>query len=302
MSEICLKVKNIQNLDTQSSSYHIFDYRGGSIGSGNDNVWVINDKNKTISNIQAIINFEEGIFGIRSYDKGSQVFLNDSHSSLPHSYETQIKEGDCIRIGSIEIEIMTPQAFSQEKNKTQSISDLGELKPYDKLDHLEIQPKGVEENFQVIDEQNIDLLKEEKDVLGLDQTISIQASKPSIENDCFISYANLKKMISQKAQELQNQLNSNSSLKLDTQKLKMLDLQLRLEHFSLLDNKEILNLLVLSLLAEALQNPTLQNIYPDFFEKSISEILQECINGNGELLQNTLLNILQMRCKDEGNR
>lgn len=298
MQEICLKVKNIQSLDSQSTHHHIFDHRGGSIGSGSDNAWIINDKHNTIKNIQALINFEEGIFGLKPYDKESEIFLNDSFSPLYYAYETQVNIGDCFRIGNLEIEIMTPQAFVQESTKTQTLSDLGDLEPYDKLDHIDIQPKGVEENFNPVQEENIDLLEEHDDILGLTQIQVAPSTPPSIEKDYFVSYKNIQKMICQRVKTLQEQHSLTQPLSFDQNKLKMLELQSRIEHFSLIDDKEILNLTILSLLCESLQHPTLESLHPDFFEKSISEIIEECINGNGTLIKNALLNILALKTKD----
>lgn len=301
MSKICLRVKNIQSLDTHSAHHHIFGIDGGSIGSGADNAWVINDKDQQIQNIQALINFEEGIFGLKPYDKECKVFLNDSFSALPYSYETQINIGDYFKIGGLEIEIIAPETLSQEQNKVQTLSELGELAPYDKLDHIDIQPKGFEENFNPLEEEKLDILEENDDILGLNQPEDIPSSlsSPIPTNDYFVSYKNIQKLISQKTQTLQEQLCSTQTLTLNQPKLKMMDLQSRIEHFLLLENKELLNLLILSLLCESLQNPMFASIYPDFFEKSISEIIEECINGNGELLQKTLLTILNLRSKDK---
>lgn len=293
MQEICLKVKNIQSLDPHSTHYHFFDFRGGSIGSGSDNAWILSDKSHQIQNIQAVINFEEGIFGLKPYDKECKVFLNDSFSSLPYSYETQISIGDHFRIGEIEIEVMSPESFAQEQNKETSIDDLGELAPYENLDH--IQSKNTED-IHLSTENSLDL--EDDDILQLNSINDIHPSPAPKESDYFVSYQNVQAMIFQRAQKLQDQLPIKQSPTLHKEMLRMLDLESRIQHFSLLENKEILNLLVLSLLCESLQNPLFEKLYPNFFEKTLSEIIEECINGEGEMIQRALLAVLTLRSKN----
>lgn len=297
MQEIYLKVVNVQELDVNSSNFHIFDERGGSIGSGSDNAWIINDKNNQIKNIQAQINFEEGIFGLKPYDKECKVFLNDSFSTLPYSYETQISFGDIFKIGEIQIKIMSKEEFLQEQDKSQSVDELGELGEYNAED-IEIESKGVEHNFNPTNNQELDLLQEDDDVLGLAQSQDTPSIIPNIEKDYFVSHKNIQEMISKRVKSLQEQYTTTQSLNFNQNKLKMLELESRLEHFSLIEDREILNLLVLSLLCKSLQNPILENLHPDFFEKSISEIIEDCINGNGNLLKNALLNILSQQTED----
>lgn len=297
MQEIYLKVVNVQELDTNSSHFHIFNERGGSIGSGSDNAWIINDKNNQIKNIQAQINFEEGIFGLKPYDKECSIFLNDSFSALSHSYETQIDFGDTFRIGEIQIKIMSKEEFLQEQDKSQSLTELGELEEF-KDENIKVEPKGIEHDFDPLANQDLDLLQEDDDVLGLAQSQDTPSIIPNIEKDYFVSHKNIQKMISKRVKSLQEQYTTAQSLNFNQNKLKMLELESRLEHFSLIEDREILNLLVLSLLCESLQNPILENLHPDFFEKSISEIIEDCINGNGNLLKNALLSILSLRSDD----
>lgn len=298
MQEIYLKVVNIQELDTNSSHFHTFDERGGSIGSGSDNAWIINDKNNQIKNIQAQINFEEGIFGLKPYDKECQVFLNDSFSTLPHSYETQIGFGDTFKIGAIQIKIMSKEDFLQEQDKSQSLTELGELGDF-RAEEIKVEPKGVENNFNPLPTQELDLLQENDDILGLNQPQNTQSILPNIEKDYFVSHKNIQNMISKRIRTLQEQHPTTQKLTFNQNKLKMLELESRLEHFSLIEDREILNLIILSLLCESLQNPILENLHPDFFEKSISEIIEDCINGNGNLLKNALLSILSLRSENK---
>lgn len=299
MQVIYLKVLNVQELDVNSSNFHIFDERGGSIGSGSDNAWIINDKNHQIKNIQAQINFEEGIFGLKPYDKECKVFLNDSFSTLPYSYETQISFGDLFKIGEIQIKIMSKEEFIQEQDKSQSVDELGELGEYNAED-IEIESKGVEHNFNPTNNQELDLLQEDDDVLGLSKSQDAILTAPNIQQDYFVSYKNIQEMISKRVKSLQEQHSLAHPLNFTQNKLKMLELQSRIEHFSLIEDKEILNLLILSLLCESLKNSTLESLHPDFFEKSISEIIEDCINGNGNLLKNALLNILSQQTEDRG--
>lgn len=296
MQEIYLKVVNVQELDTNSSKFHIFDERGGSIGSGSDNAWIINDKSNQIKNIQAQINFEEGIFGLKPYDKECKVFLNDSFSTLPCSYETQISFGDIFKIGEIQIKIMSQEEFFQEQDKSQSIDELGEIGEFNAED-IKVESKGVEHDFNPMDNQELDLLQENDDVLGLAKTQDTVLVDPNIQKDYFVSYKNIQEMILKRVKLLQEQHSLDHPLNFNQNKLKMLELQSRLEHFSLIEDKEILNLLILSLLCESLKNSTLESLHPDFFEKSISEIIEDCINGNGNLLKNALLNILSLRAE-----
>lgn len=294
MKEIYLKVMNVQSIEAKCSPFHVFNEHGGSIGSGSDNVWVINDKKSQIQNIQAQINFEEGVFGVKPYDKECKIFLNDSFSALPYSYETQIIIGDFLRIGELKIKIMSKEEFNQEQNKTHTLSELGELVPYNELDDDNFSG-GVVENFNPIEEEKIDLLQEDDDILGLSKLEDLQSSFPSINRDYFVSYKNIQEMIYKKTKELQEQLTTTRSLNFSQDKLKMLELESRIKHFSFIEDREILNLIILSLLCESLKNPILENLHPDFFEKSISEIIEECINGNDNLLKNALLSILSLR-------
>lgn len=297
MQEIYLKVKNVQSLDTNSVHWYIFNQKGGSIGSGSDNAWIINDKSNQIQNIQALINYEEGIFGLKPYSKECKIFLNDSFSPLPSSYETEIKLGDYFKIGELEIEITTKDALQEEQNKTQSLSELGELPTHNQLDQLEVQSKGAESGFHLEEKEVLSLNKEQDDILGLSEFEQSNPSTLTQEGDYYVSSKNIEKFISTKAQELQDALHSKQKIKLDREKLRMIDLQSRLQHFSLLENKETINLLILSTLCKSLHNPIFESICPDYFEKSVSEILEECINGNAELLQKSLLAYLILEHK-----
>ncbi|RDU71994.1 hypothetical protein CQA57_07285 [Helicobacter anseris] len=299
MKEVYLKVMNIQGIEAKCSPFHIFNEHGGSIGSGSDNFWVINDKKSQIQNIHAQINFEEGVFGIKPYEKECKIFLNDSFSALPYSYETQIIVGDFLKIGELKIKIMSKEEFTQEQNKTHSLAELGELVPYDELDNNDNFTKGVVEDFNPLEEEKFDLLQEDDDILGLNKLEDVTPSFPITNKDYFVSYKNIQEMIYKKTKELQEQFKTAQNLNFNQNKLKMLDLESRIKHFSLIEDREILNLIILSLLCESLQNPILEGLHPDFFEKSISEIIEDCINGNSDLLKNALLSILSLRSEDK---
>ncbi len=87
--------------DGGSASFHL---RGGTIGRGRDNDWILPDAERVISTHHAVIHYESGQYFFEdSSSNGS--FLNDPGTLMPRGQLVPLHHGDLLYIGDYEIQV-----------------------------------------------------------------------------------------------------------------------------------------------------------------------------------------------------
>lgn len=98
---LILKVTNSANVESGCQAYFIFDQNGGSVGSGKNNHWVIQDNNGNIQSDQARIEFRDNHYCLQVVGKNN-IFINGGSISS-HSGFIRLNKADVIDIGNIKI-------------------------------------------------------------------------------------------------------------------------------------------------------------------------------------------------------
>jgi type VI secretion system protein len=98
-----------------SQNNHIFDERGGSIGRGPDNTWVLPDPERILSSCHCEFVFESGRYHLIDLSTNG-TFINSSPEPLGKGTRAQLEHGDVLEIGdysfSVEIGGVPADSFS----------------------------------------------------------------------------------------------------------------------------------------------------------------------------------------------
>ena len=152
MEQIAITAKHLNESHTPLQ-YCIFDENGGTIGSDSTNNFCLQDTE--IQERHVSIQYEEGCFTIASIGD-SNIFYNESFSALRAGYETTINLGDTFRIGNYKFTIIDPKDIQEDFVDNKKI--LNEVARYNKLDTLEIKPRGQVSGLH-LDEEKIEGIK-----------------------------------------------------------------------------------------------------------------------------------------------
>ncbi|WP_104718869.1 FHA domain-containing protein [Helicobacter trogontum] len=158
MQKIAITAQHIHDLST-TSLYCVIDENGGTIGSDSGNNLCLQDQQ--INSQHVHIQYEEGFFTITSI-ADSDIFYNNSFSKLLAGYETTIELGDTFRIGNYQCSIIDPKDLNEEILNTKNI--IKEVATYDKLDTLQIRPRGQVDGMN-IHEASIENILHENEIL-----------------------------------------------------------------------------------------------------------------------------------------
>jgi type VI secretion system protein ImpI len=99
---LALSVISHQSRRLGASSYRVFDERGGSIGRGEDNDWILEDPDSLLSSRHAIVRANKGTFLIVDVSTNG-TGLNNPDSLVPHGHGVPLSEGDRLFLGDFEI-------------------------------------------------------------------------------------------------------------------------------------------------------------------------------------------------------
>lgn len=163
MEQIAITAKHLNESHTPLQ-YCIFDENGGTIGSDSTNNFCLQDTE--IQERHVSIQYEEGCFTIASIGD-SDIFYNESFSALRAGYETTINLGDTFRIGNYKFTIIDPKDIQEDFVDNKKI--LNEVARYNKLDALEIKPRGQVSGLHLDEEKIEDILSKNKDIEDLAQ-------------------------------------------------------------------------------------------------------------------------------------
>ncbi|EAK2007631.1 FHA domain-containing protein, partial [Campylobacter coli] len=107
--EIGIAIENYDECISGSKTF-VFNTKGGTIGSGDDCTFRIQDKLEQIKNTHAIVSYEEGSFTIAAFED-SDIYYNKSFSRMPSGYEIIISIGDIFKIGNLEFRFVDAKSI-----------------------------------------------------------------------------------------------------------------------------------------------------------------------------------------------
>lgn len=108
-----LSVKNITDLESGRARENIFNQDGGTIGSGINNHWVLQDVKGTIPTNQANIEWRDNAFCLQVIGK---ALLVNSATFTPKSGFIRLKDGDQIKCGSLKLAVTISEKDSLSGN------------------------------------------------------------------------------------------------------------------------------------------------------------------------------------------
>jgi len=117
MNSVTLSITNLDQLQHGVTARHLFDCKGGTIGSGRAN-WQINDRDQTVAPIHCEIRWIEGSFCV--IDHCQRTYLNGSATSLGAYPPRRLLEGDQLRVGAYRLQVQ----YAQDQACTRSLEDL----------------------------------------------------------------------------------------------------------------------------------------------------------------------------------
>lgn len=117
MENLTLSIMNVADLDVGCHSQYEFDVRGGSIGNGKSENWVLTDRKKNgIKPVHFKVEYTNKCFCIR--EGAGDIYLNRSTTPLGKVQKTVVEDGDVIGVGPYEIRAnlgsASPEDFSFE--------------------------------------------------------------------------------------------------------------------------------------------------------------------------------------------
>ena len=119
---LLLTVKNVLELESGFSREYCFNQDGGSIGSGANNHWVIQDTKKNIPINQAHIEWRDGSYCLQVINK--PLFINCA-SFTPKSGFIKLANEDQIKFGSLKVLVTVAEKSAiTSGNYSKSLEDI----------------------------------------------------------------------------------------------------------------------------------------------------------------------------------
>ncbi|MDP8052625.1 hypothetical protein QJU23_09385 [Pasteurella atlantica] len=145
MSKLLLMIKNPNSLEKGTVPSHIFNHKGGTVGSSSNSSWYIDNYIQNISPSVFTIFFVDGEYCIEAHDTG--IFINYSHKCLEVNSTVRLKTGDSIKISNYIIEAkiiddtLEPLTYESSLLSILAVKDMLLLSPVDD------KPNKVEDNL-----------------------------------------------------------------------------------------------------------------------------------------------------------
>lgn len=102
-SILIFKITNSANIESGCQAYFIFDRNGGTLGSGENNHWIIQDNKGSIPADQARIEFRDNYYCLQVVGK-QNITINRGLISA-HSGLIRLRKADIIEIGNLQIKV-----------------------------------------------------------------------------------------------------------------------------------------------------------------------------------------------------
>ncbi|EGR7920195.1 FHA domain-containing protein, partial [Campylobacter jejuni] len=241
--EIGIAIENYDECISGSKTF-VFNTKGGTIGSGDDCTFRIQDKLEQIKNTHAIVSYEEGSFTIAAFED-SDIYYNKSFSRMPSGYEIIISIGDIFKIGNLEFRFV--DAKSIEASIKENKKYLEDIEKRNHFDEIEIKPRGKTSiNFdknkelkEILENNDYKFIEEEKADDSFLKEI-IQKNPNSLE------YENVLKSLVKNLKDIKTKQQS-SKLNKDYSSISIKDFESIINNIPLIKSTRLINILALSL-------------------------------------------------------
>lgn len=273
----------------------IFNTEGGTIGSGNECNFCVQDKLGQIKPIHAKISYEEDSFTITPYEN-AEIFYNGSFSKMASGYETMINKGDTFKIGDINFRFVEAKNIQESaQNNKQYLEDIEKHKDFDEI---EIEPRGKssinfnknEELKEILQSNNYKFIEEEKVNDSFLKEI-IQKNPNSLE------YENILKSLIKNLKDIKSKQQS-SKINNDYSPINIKDFESIISNIPLIKSTRLINILALSLIAKELYTPIFEEMEENMFIKYLEAAIQNNIKEDKILFENLTLKALEKYIKD----
>lgn len=316
MEQIAITAKHLNESHTPLQ-YCIFDENGGTIGSDSTNNFCLQDTE--IQERHVSIQYEEGCFTIASIGD-SDIFYNESFSALRAGYETTINLGDTFRIGNYKFTIIDPKDIQEDFVDNKKI--LNEVARYNKLDTLEIKPRGQVSGLHLDEEKIEDILTQNKDYDDLmhlppienlpSDTLNMQHIHTSSNpHETLLSHkiqshdhSVLQYVMTFLHDTIKKAPHISPSLSLDdllansnTQPPTYEELQTLLHTRLLIDSIPLINSLILAIITKESNNPIYDILDPNPYNLILNHILTTHTQTNNDTLQALIIQALHAYIK-----
>lgn len=135
---LTLRIQTCHHQFTPTASAVSFDASGGTIGRGTDNVLVLEDPDRSISRVQARIDYRNGMYYMTDLGRNPSLI---NGAALTHDTKVQLQNDDLLTIGAYEIVATITSEMAPVQFAEASSSSLFELPsaalPQSSLDHFE---------------------------------------------------------------------------------------------------------------------------------------------------------------------
>lgn len=273
----------------------IFNTEGGTIGSGNECNFCVQDKLGQIKPIHAKISYEEDSFTITPYEN-AEIFYNGSFSKMASGYETMINKGDTFKIGDINFRFVEAKNIQESaQNNKQYLEDIEKHKDFDEI---EIEPRGKssinfnknEELKEILQSNNYKFIEEEKvDDSFLKEIIQ--------KNPNLLEYENILKSLIKNLKDIKSKQQS-SKINNDYSPINIKDFESIISNIPLIKSTRLINILALSLIAKELYTPIFEEMEENMFIKYLEAAIQNNIKEDKILFENLTLKALERYIKD----
>lgn len=273
----------------------IFNTEGGTIGSGNECNFCVQDKLGQIKPIHAKISYEEDSFTITPYEN-AEIFYNGSFSKMASGYETMINKGDTFKIGDINFRFVEAKNIQESaQNNKQYLEDIEKHKDFDEI---EIEPRGKssinfnknEELKEILRSNNYKFIEEEKVDDSFLKEI-IQKNPNSLE------YENILKSLIKNLKDIKSKQQS-SKINNDYSPINIKDFESIISNIPLIKSTRLINILALSLITKELYTPIFEEMEENMFIKYLEAAIQNNIKEDKILFENLTLKALERYIKD----
>lgn len=100
---LIFQVTNTESIESGCAAYFIFDKNGGTIGSGDNNHWVIQDRKKHLPIDLARVEWRDNYYCLLVLGKGT-IFINNAEVTSRSGF-TRLAKGDVLTFGEINLRV-----------------------------------------------------------------------------------------------------------------------------------------------------------------------------------------------------
>ncbi|RDU61953.1 FHA domain-containing protein [Helicobacter sp. MIT 14-3879] len=287
----------IENYDecVNGAKLFIFQTKGGTIGSGDDCTFRIQDKLEQIKNTHAIVSYEEGSFTIAPFED-ADIYYNKSFSKIPNGYEIIISIGDIFRIGNLEFKFV--DANSIEESIKENKKYLEDIEKRNHFDEIEIKPRGKTSiNFDKNEELKEILKNNDYKFIEQEKTDKSFLKEITQKNPNSLEYENILKSLMKNFKDIKTK-QQNSKLNKDYSPISIKDFESIVNNIPLIKSTKLINILALSMIAKELYTPIFEEMEENMFIKYLEAVIQNNIKEDKILFENLTIKALEKYIKD----